>query len=87
MNSEIACMVDYSLVEIEEDQGPFRKGEYWADADLEQAAEYMKKLAEDREFGREMAEKAKKQIRQVLSVEQAAEKIDRRMEEIRKKRI
>lgn len=82
MNETIACMVDYSLVELKEAIGPFQKGQHWADADLEQAAGYMQKLVEDRAFGRQMAERAKESITNQLSVEQAAKRVDLRIKEI-----
>lgn len=82
MNEEVACMVDYSLVELKEEMEPFPKGQHWADANLEQAAGYMKKLVEDRAFGRQMAEKAQQLIQKNFSVKQAAKRVDLRIREI-----
>ncbi len=43
-------MVDYQLIELTEDIGPFKAGNRWADADVAQAAEYMKRLYADKAF-------------------------------------
>jgi len=82
MNSDVACMVDYELIEIKEDYGLFKKGYRWADADINQASEYMKKLYEDRDFGRNMADKAKKFIEEKLSMESAVKLVKDRVQQI-----
>ena len=38
MSNDIACMVDCELVELEKDYGPFKKGQRWAEPDIQQAA-------------------------------------------------
>ncbi len=64
MNSENSCLVPYELV-------PVRKGEYlyddarlrWAEPDLEQAAYYMRRLADDAEFRNRIAQCGQHSIR------------------------
>ncbi len=58
MNSDVACMVKYNLVELDRQTGPYRKGAGWAEADTDNAACYMVKLYEDRQFAKELAGKA-----------------------------
>jgi len=82
MNSDVACMVDYELIEIKEDYGLFKKGYRWADADINQASEYMKKLYQDKDFAMNMAEKAKKFIEEKLSMESAVKLVKDRVEQI-----
>lgn len=82
MNDETACMVDYKLVEIEKEVGPFKKGQRWADANIGQAAEYMRKLYENREYREKTAWQAQRHIREKLSMEQAVEKIEERIVKI-----
>lgn len=82
MNSETACMVDYTLVPIEKDCGPYPKGERWAEPDLEQAAYYMRKLYEDTEYYQRIKENGKKAIQTILGREQAGQKIKIRIDEI-----
>ncbi len=50
MNDEVACMVDYEMIELAEDIGPFKKGNQWADADVDQAAGYMRQLHDNHEY-------------------------------------
>lgn len=82
MDEEIACMVNYSLVEIPEDIGPFRKGQRWAEADLGQAAEFMRKLYIDTEYRNRISERAQKYIVQKLGMEQAVERMEKRIAQI-----
>ncbi len=82
MNEEVACMVDYKMMTIEKDMPPFKAGNRWADPDIHQAAGYMRKLYEDKEFYREMADKAKAYVNEVLSMERAAGEIRKRIEKI-----
>lgn len=85
MNPDVACMVDYQLIELEKDMGPFKKGQCWADADLDQAANYMRCLSQDRDYYEKMVVHAKTHIRKELSMEQAVAKIENRMQEILQK--
>jgi len=82
MNSNIACMVDYSLVEIQEDRGPFKRGQHWAEADLNQAAEYMKKLYKDENYREQISKKAKDYIMEKLGMKQATKRIEARIKSI-----
>lgn len=82
MNSDVACMVNYELIEIKEDYGLFKKGYRWADADINQASEYMKKLYQDRKFGKDMADKAKNFIEEKLSMEHSVKLVRDRIQEI-----
>lgn len=82
MDSDVACMVDYQLVRLEQNQGPFLKGQRWADPNLDQAAEYMRRLFEEKDFYEQIASRAKTQIRKKLSMEQAVVKIEERLQKI-----
>ncbi len=82
MNSEVACMVNYRLIEIEETVGPFKKGQKWADPDVNEAAMYMRKLYSDRTFHKEIADKARVYIREKLGMDQAVQKIKERLQDL-----
>jgi len=84
MNSDVACMVKAKLVEIREDTGVFKKGNLWADPDIDQAAMYMKRLYEDEIYGTELTQKAKVYIAEHLGMQRAAEQIRTRVEAIYK---
>lgn len=82
MNSQAACMVDYTLVPLEQDIGPYKKGNRWAEPNVDQAAEYMKLLYENPEHGRRLAENAKKQVDEVFSMERAVTVVQTRLSQI-----
>jgi glycosyltransferase involved in cell wall biosynthesis len=82
MNADTACLVDYKLTEIEKDIGVYKKGNRWAEPDEEQAAGYMRRLYEDREFGRALAERAREHVEKTLNTEHIATCMRKRIEEI-----
>lgn len=82
MNEDVACMVDYELTTIEKDMPPFKAGNRWADADLEQAAGHMRKLYEDREYYEVIRNNAKEYAEEKLGMEQAAGRMRERLKEI-----
>ena len=82
MNEESACLVDYELITLTEDIGPYHKGNRWADADIEQTAEYMKKLAEDKEYYENKMRSGSAYIREALNPEKMAQKMESRIREI-----
>jgi glycosyltransferase involved in cell wall biosynthesis len=62
MNSDNSCPVDYKLVTLAETTGPYEEGQVWAEPSIEHAAEYILKLASDREFVSTIGENAKHTI-------------------------
>lgn len=82
MNSEVSCLVNYKLIELLKDYGPFEKGNRWADADVVEAADYMKKLYEDKEFYLSISDRAKTFVENKLSMEKATSIINQRIGEI-----
>lgn len=82
MNSEVACMVDYQMIEIEKDMPPFKKGYRWADANTDQAADYMKKLYEDPVYYADIRERAKAYVEERLSMKRAVSLIENRLDQI-----
>jgi len=57
-----SCLVDFSLIQVEEGQYPFHKGQQWADADIQHAAWYMKRLCADEEYARDLGARGKAYI-------------------------
>jgi glycosyltransferase involved in cell wall biosynthesis len=55
MNPTNSCPVDYELVEIAQDHGPYRRGQVWAEPDIDHAAWYMRKLVESPAFRAQIA--------------------------------
>lgn len=85
MNPEIACMVDASLEVLKKDELPFLKGSRWAEPDVGQAAQYLRRLYEEPEWREEIAERAKIYIRNHLSVQAVSEKMQEYLLDVREK--
>lgn len=82
------CMpIDYKLVSIEEDFGPYKKGQIWAEPNIEQAAEAMHTLANDRELTNKLGRKAKATIEAEFSPLVVGEMMRKRLAAIRKNRV
>lgn len=84
MTKECSCLVDYNFIEIQEDMGLFKKGNRWADADVDQAAMYMRKLYEEPEYCRELAARAEAFAKEHLSEGRAQSIIQGRIQAIYK---
>ena|GEM_PF-1781051 len=82
MTEDNCCPVDYKLIELERDYPPYPKGARWADADVDQAAEYMKRLVSDKAYYAKIAENAEKTIKESFSKEAIAEKVIARLKEL-----
>lgn len=80
-----ACPVNYRLIELEKTIGPYEKGNYWADADTAHAAEYMRRLLNDKEYREEIGRNARRHISESLTYERAAGIIKDRLRKIDEK--
>ena len=82
MDKNSACMVDYEMVTIDKDIPPFKKGYRWAEADKDQAAGYMRRLCDDKEFYDIIKANACAHVKEKLSMEKCAETVKNRMDYI-----
>jgi glycosyltransferase involved in cell wall biosynthesis len=57
-----SCLVDFKLIPVEEGQYPCHQGQQWADADVEHAAWYMKKLRADIVYASDIGARGKSYI-------------------------
>jgi GT2 family glycosyltransferase/glycosyltransferase involved in cell wall biosynthesis len=80
MNSNNSLIVGYELKELEKDYGPYKKGNVWAEPDVEQAAQHMRWVYANREKANSIGARAEKEIKETLNPEVAAEEIRRRLE-------
>ncbi len=69
MNSTNGILIDYKLVALSKDEGPYRKGNVWADPDIRQAASAMRRLYEDPVLRDRLGKKASQDIVRSLSPE------------------
>lgn len=82
MSAENSCLVDYRLIPVPEGAYPFAQDQVWADPDVTQAAEYMKRLVEDRDFRRSIAARAQETIRAQHAHQTVGTLMARRLNEI-----
>jgi glycosyltransferase involved in cell wall biosynthesis len=79
MTSENSCLVNYCLVPVQEGEYLHHAGQHWAEADVNHAATYMRRLVDDREFATRIGARAALDIRDKLSPHTAAEQIIHRL--------
>lgn len=80
-----ACPVNYRLIKLKKTIGPYEKGNFWADADTSHAAEYMRRLWNDKEYRGEIGRNAQKYVSESLTYGRAAGIIKDRLREIDEK--
>lgn len=83
MTSDNSIGVDYQLVELQRDYGPYKAGQVWAEPDIDQAAHWMKKLAGDRDLASEIGARGRQTIQRDLSPCVVGNLIRKRLSEIR----
>ncbi len=79
MDRHNSCPVDYALVAIDRDYGPYRKGSRWAEPDLNHAAHYMRALVADPSRCRAVGERAALTMRRDYSPAAIGERYRRRL--------
>jgi len=74
------CPVNYRLVTLDCDYGPYRRGQSWANADIDHAAHWMRRLVEDRAMRERLGAQAAADIRQRFSPAVIGRRYLRRLE-------
>ena len=82
MNTDNSLLVDYALVEINEDRPIYSRGNVWAEPSVERAAAYMREVYDGPEEARARAERARPGIARLLSLEAAGRRMRTRLEQI-----
>ena len=72
MTEDACCMVPVKIIEIEKETPPYHKGNHWADPDIAVAAEYIRRLHDDKDFYEYKKNAAAKHIRERMAPERAA---------------
>ena len=67
MKEDNCCPVSYEIIEIDKDYGPYKKGNHWAEPNLDDAAEKMRRIVEDKEYYHTIAKNGKSTIRMDFS--------------------
>jgi len=82
MTENNSCGVGYQLIPLEENHGPYTKGQFWADPNIDQAASFMKRLRDDQLFYRLISTNAEDFIRNQFSPEIIGLLIENRLRKI-----
>jgi glycosyltransferase involved in cell wall biosynthesis len=83
MDADNSCLVDYTLIPVKEGEYPAWQGQHWAEPDIEQAAAYLVRLADDADYAREIGEAARASVSRRLSVEASLAAVTARLAQIR----
>ncbi|CAH1231516.1 hypothetical protein PAECIP111891_06838 [Paenibacillus allorhizoplanae] len=79
MTSTNSCLVNYNLVRVGTDQGPYQAYQYWADPDIEHASYYMKLLVSDGTFNKKISLLGEKYIKENYSPTVIGEMMTKRL--------
>ncbi|MBF1991280.1 glycosyltransferase [Fischerella thermalis] len=80
MNINNSFLVKYSLVKLTEDHGPYKKGNVWAEPDIDHAAYLMQYVFNNYEEAKQLGIKGAKSINAMLNPKVIGEKIKSRLE-------
>lgn len=87
MNCSNSCLVNFELVHIDKDYGPYKSYQKWAEPDLNHASYYMKKLVEDKDYYMEISQNGENHIKFYLSPISIGNMIKKRISYIDKVKI
>lgn len=68
MNNDVAMLVDYKLIKINDPQKIYSSDSVWAEPDYKQAAKYLQRLQRDKALRASMGKKAQEHAKKVFSV-------------------
>ena len=85
MTPDNAACVEYSLVTLDRDFGPYAAGQHWAEPDLDHAAWWMKRLRDDPAVGIELGGRASETIRTDFSPLRVGELTHRRLTDVQRR--
>lgn len=83
VNIANGCPVNYQLVTLDRDHGPYTRGQFWAEADVGHAAHWMKKLVEDSALRSRLGTQAAADIRRQFSPETIGRRYLQRLDSFR----
>jgi predicted O-linked N-acetylglucosamine transferase (SPINDLY family)/glycosyltransferase involved in cell wall biosynthesis len=82
MNVGNSYLVKYKLIPIEKDCGPYKQGNFWAEADVEHAADLMRYVFNNYREAQPIGAIAAEQIKNLLNPQATGNKIRKRLEYI-----
>lgn len=82
MNVNNSLLVKYDLVELGRDYGPYEKGSWWAEPNVEHAAERLRWVYDNMSEAREIGKRASRDTKQYMDPVLASREIKMRLEQI-----
>lgn len=82
MTPDNSCLVDYELIQLNHDHGPYKSYQCWADPNVNHASEYMRKLFNDRAYYLKTASKGESYIKEHFSPQAVGNLIEKRLKYI-----
>ena len=86
MSPDTSLPVRYTLIPVAERAYPYWEGQVWADPDVEQASDYMVKLTDDPQHGRDIGKRASSHIQTRFGYRVTGLRYRKRLDEIRENR-
>jgi glycosyltransferase involved in cell wall biosynthesis len=83
MTPDNSIGIAYELVKLQRDYGPYKAGQLWAEPDVEQAANWMTRLAGDHDLAHAFGRRGQQTIQKNLSPRVVGDLIQKRLSEIR----
>lgn len=83
MTADNCIPINYELVELGRDYGPYKAHQRWAEPDLEQAAHWMKRIVAEPELARQIGLRGQQTILSDFSPQAVGKIVQARLEEIR----
>lgn len=82
MHASNSCPVNYELVRVAQDYGPYKANQLWAEPDLSHAAALMRQVVETPSWRKQIAAAGQKTIREFYSPELAGTKMIERLQRL-----
>lgn len=82
-----SCLVDYHFVPVRKGEYPFWKGQFWAEPDIQHAAQWMHRLHQDRQLCQSIGGRAAESIRATHSAHAAGMRMRDRLNKISAEKI
>jgi glycosyltransferase involved in cell wall biosynthesis len=83
MNESNSLLAKYSMKKLERNFGPYKKGNWWAEPQIDHVAELMRMVYEDRKRAREIGMAGSEYIKRNFSSGALKSRVDDRLEQIR----